>query len=55
MIEPELKMAIFAQDLSLFRNIKALSRDLKTKSESVKEENFDWESFKVDPRKYLED
>lgn len=48
-------MVILAQDLSLFRNIKALSRDLKAKQDPLKEEQFDWESLKVDPRTYLED
>jgi len=55
MIEPELKMVILAQDLSLFRSIKALSRDLKTNKEAIKEEKFDWESLTVDPRRYLQD
>lgn len=49
LIEPELKMIILAQDLTFFRNIKALSRDLKTHQEREKEEKFDWESLKVDP------
>jgi len=55
MIEPELKMVVFSQDLTLFKNIKALSRDLKTKYEAPQEDKFDWESLKIDPRAYLTD
>ena len=44
MIDPELKMAVLAQDLTLFRNIKALNRDLKLGSELLtpQDEPFDW-------------
>lgn len=55
MIEPELKIAVLSQDLALFKNIKALSRDLKTESEAVQEDKFDWDSLKVDPSNYLID
>jgi len=55
MIEPELKIAVLSQDLTLFKNIKALSRDLKTESEAVQEDKFDWDSLKVDPSNYLKD
>ena len=55
MIEPELKIAVLSQDLALFKNIKALSRDLKTESKAVQEDKFDWDSLKVDPSNYLID
>jgi hypothetical protein len=53
MIEPEIKMAVLAQDLTLFRNIKTLSRDLKNGSECIKEESFDWQTLEIDPRKFF--
>jgi len=55
MIEPELKMAVLAQDLTLFRNLKTLSRSLTLSGESLQPDAFDWNSLTIDPAECFKD